>query len=199
MLTPTIRTNKLSALWWPAIALVALRIMRSWNQTGQKYAGEPDIVKMFLLPEPGTLWLLLSATYVLISFKILPLLGNLPYAVSTGLTSLLISTALSFKLAFTVADAPELVVGAARVLHSMFQGQSLLFRARLVFGLLSLSGTYATYRSLTGGPQAALSSGMSNCSRPQISKTHQRIEENRETRLTNIQHTSSIISTRSSQ
>lgn len=140
------------------VALAALRISRSWNQTGQKFAGEPDIVKTFLLPEPGRLWVLLSLTYVLVSFRILPTLQGLPYVVSTGLTSLLISTALSFKLAFTVEDAPELVVGFARVLHSMFQGQSLLFRARLIFGLISLSGAFAAYRSLTGTPRVAITS-----------------------------------------
>jgi ethanolamine phosphate transferase 2 subunit G len=139
---------------------VALRITRSWNQTGQKYAGNPDIVKSFLLPEPGMLWLLLSVTYILVSFRILPCLEGLPYVVSTGLTSLLISTALSFKLAFTVEDAPELVVGVAKVLHSMFQGQSLLFRARLVFALISVSAVVATYRSLMGGPRAAFTSCM---------------------------------------
>lgn len=141
------------------MAVAALRVARSWNQTGQKFAGEPDIVKTFLIPEPSRLWVLLSLTYVLVSFRILPTLQGLPYVVSTGLTSLLISTALSFKLAFTVEDAPELVVGLARTLHGMSQGQSLLFRARLVFSLIGLSGGFAVYRCLTGSsPRTVLTS-----------------------------------------
>ncbi|CAG9993371.1 unnamed protein product [Clonostachys byssicola] len=152
------KTRRISLVGWFLVALAALRLMRSWNQTGQKYAGEPDIVKIFLLPYPELLWILVAATYGIISFNILASLDGLPYVISTGLSSFLVSAAFSFKLAFTAEDAPELVVGFAKAVYDMFQGQTLLFRARLVFALLSITGVWATYRSIVGGPRASRTS-----------------------------------------
>jgi ethanolamine phosphate transferase 2 subunit G len=44
--------------------LPLLRVIRAWNQTGQKFAGEPDIVKSILQPNPDFLALLVILTYV---------------------------------------------------------------------------------------------------------------------------------------
>lgn len=46
------------------ISLVIVRIIRSWNQTGQKYAGGPDIASYLSLEEhSGWLWLLILINY----------------------------------------------------------------------------------------------------------------------------------------
>lgn len=97
--------------------------------------------------------------YAFVSFQILPGLEGLPYIAATGLTTILVTAAFSFKLAFTMEDAPELVIGFAKTLLDTFDGQSLLFRARLVFALMAAAGGFAVYRSLTGGVQAPKSSG----------------------------------------
>lgn len=46
------------------ISLVIVRVIRSWNQTGQKYAGSPDIASFLSLPEnSGWLWFLIVVYY----------------------------------------------------------------------------------------------------------------------------------------
>lgn len=153
-----LRTRRLGSIRWPLAAVLALRLIRSWNQTGQKFAGEPDIVKTFLVAQPQVLWLLVQAAYIIVSLQILANMDGLPYVAATGIASLLVSSAFSFKLAFTTEDAPELVVGFAKTLSSLFTGQSLVSRARIVFALVTALTAFAVYRSLTGPRRAAKSS-----------------------------------------
>lgn len=86
-------------------------------------------------------------------------LEGLPYVAITGITSVLVSAAFSFKLAFTAEDAPELVVGIARTLHDHFQGHSLLLRARIVFAVLTLLVGVGVYNAIRGGQRASRTSG----------------------------------------
>ena len=154
-----LRKRQFSSLLWIMLALTALRLTRSWNQTGQKFAGEPDIVKIFLLEYPQSLWLLVGAMYLVVFVHIIPNLQPLPLVAVTAATSVLVTSAFAFKLAFTGEDAPELVVGVAKMLHDTFQGQSLLLRARIVFGIISALVVVGVYHAMTGGPKAARSSG----------------------------------------
>lgn len=111
--------------------------MRAWNQTGQKFAGEPDIVTLFLATYPAVLWCLVIASYALVGGQLFfGLNAEIPALVSGSLVSGLVLLALSFKLAFTSEDAPELVVGFAKNLASIFVpegGPGLVTRARAVF------------------------------------------------------------------
>ncbi|KAL2128578.1 hypothetical protein VTI74DRAFT_9003 [Chaetomium olivicolor] len=115
--------------------LLSMRIIRSWNQTGQKYAGEPDIVKIYLHTNPILLWCLIGATYFWAHQNLVYGLSGLPiwfsYAVATGL----VLAAFTFKVAFTLEDAPELVTEFTRHLLELnfTQGASLIVRARTVF------------------------------------------------------------------
>ncbi|WAO91006.1 GPI ethanolamine phosphate transferase 2 [Fusarium falciforme] len=152
------RLNSLEDIGWLFISLAALRITRAWNQTGQKFAGSPDIVKSFIVTHPQLLWSLLIFSYMILSFRMLARLKSLPSMTSTALTSVLLMSAFSFKLDFTSEDAPELVVGFARSLNELFQGQSLLWRARTVFTILAIFSAYGTYRSFTGGRNGQLQS-----------------------------------------
>ncbi|KAK7403190.1 major facilitator superfamily transporter protein [Neonectria punicea] len=137
-------------LTWFLLALAALRLTRGWNQTGQKFAGEPDIVKTYVVPNPQLLWATITAAYVMLSFRILSRLSRLPYFAATSLASLLLTSAFSFKLDFTSEDAPELVVGYAHSFNQIFQGQSLLWKARTVFAVLGVIWVYGMYHTLTG-------------------------------------------------
>ncbi|KAM5353787.1 hypothetical protein ACJ41O_000437 [Fusarium nematophilum] len=152
------RSKNLSDLTWLFFALAALRLTRGWNQTGQKFAGNPDIVKSYIVTHPQLLWTVLTFSYIILSFRLLARLDKIPYLAGTSLTSVLLLTAYSFKLDFTSEDAPELVVGFARTLNDMFQGQSLLWRARTTFILLAIFTIYGVYRSLTGGRTAQMQS-----------------------------------------
>ncbi|POR33611.1 GPI ethanolamine phosphate transferase 2 [Tolypocladium paradoxum] len=156
----TSRTGRFSTALWYLLALGTLRLTRGWNQTGQKFAGEPDIVKLFLAPNPQLLWVLVSMTYILVSFQVLANLNGLPFIVATSLTSVLISSAFAFKLAFTAEDAPELIAGFAKTLNDMFEGQTLLSRARVVFASLAVLAAWAVYQGGKGG-RYAKSSGKS--------------------------------------
>lgn len=140
-------------------ALAALRLIRSWNQTGQKFAGEPDTVKTFLIPNPELLWVIITLTYVVVTLSTLQSLSSagLPFILTTFVVPLLFSATLAFKLAFTAEDAPELVVGFAHRLLDILQGPSLIFRARIIFVLLAALFSFAVYRAKTGGPQTTQS------------------------------------------
>jgi ethanolamine phosphate transferase 2 subunit G len=127
------------------LALLATRLVRGWNQTGQKFAGEPDIVKIFLAPNPQVLWVLVGATYVWLFFRTTAHVKGLPTPVSAALVSVLVLSAFSFKVAFTNEDAPELVVGFAKSANDALQGWSLVARARLVFFGLGAAAVYSVY------------------------------------------------------
>ena len=139
-------------------ALCIIRLVRSWNQTGQKFAAEPDIVQLFITPHPQVLWCLIILSYVLISLRLLASFQRIPPIVATSITSIIASSALAFKLAFTAQDAPELVVGLAKNINDVLHGQSLLSRARVVFIGLSAVGCLAVHQARSGGTKA-LSSG----------------------------------------
>ncbi|OAA59355.1 Alkaline-phosphatase-like, core domain protein [Cordyceps fumosorosea ARSEF 2679] len=144
------RSGKFSSSGGYLVALLAVRITRSWNQTGQKFAGEPDIVKLFVHRYPAALWIAVIAMYGVTWAQMLPSLEGIPFIAATSVTSVLISSAFTFKLAFTTADAPELVVGFTRTLHDKFEGQSLLWRARIVFLVLGLLASFAIVRGVSG-------------------------------------------------
>lgn len=100
-------------------------------------------------------------TYILVSFQVLANLNGLPFIVATSLTSVLVSSAFAFKLAFTAEDAPELLAGFAKTLNDMFEGQTLLSRARVVFAALAVLVAFAVYQGGKGG-RYAKSSGKSH-------------------------------------
>lgn len=156
-----LRCSRLSSISNHVLALAALRLIRSWNQTGQKFAGESDTVKRFLIPNPEILWALITLAYVVVTFQTLQSLSGLPYILATSLMPAVFLATFTFKLAFTAEDAPELVVGFAHDLLDIFQGPSLIFRARIIFGLLAVLSGFAIYRAKTGGPRASQSSGKS--------------------------------------
>lgn len=145
---------------WPValLATAAFRIIRAWNQTGQKFAGEPDIVTMFLAPRPALLWCLVIASYSHVAgqlFRELSITG-IPMLVSGSLVSGLVLLTLSFKLAFTIEDAPELVIGFARSFADIIVpdgGPDLVTRARAVFIGLGLTALWPVV-ALTVRPAA---------------------------------------------
>ncbi|KAL3425653.1 gpi ethanolamine phosphate transferase 2 [Phlyctema vagabunda] len=121
------------------LIFVATRISRRWNQTGQKFAGEPDIARHFFPEHKYSLLLLVLLTY----------LWNMQSLISSAFTrfprgriliSMLLTTAaISFKVAFAHEDSPELLVGFAKKLADDGKvGASLVTQAQVVFGGLAL-------------------------------------------------------------
>ncbi|KAI1093336.1 alkaline phosphatase-like protein [Rostrohypoxylon terebratum] len=142
------------------VALGSMRLVRGWNQTGQKFAGEPDIVTSFVVASPPLLWYLVTATYTMVSFELFNSLGDIPVVISGSVVAGLVTSAISFKLAFTKEDAPELVVGLAKTLADVFDGPSLANRARAVFLGLGLTLVCPLYSLLLPGKKSSREKAM---------------------------------------
>jgi ethanolaminephosphotransferase len=152
----------------PAIMVLVLhRIIRRWNQTGQKFAGADDIVHSLFFSGRSSilLWVLVGATY-------LDIINRLARHVTRSISSFegtsgvtyggpgddfdanrfmgtlavlpLGGTAFVFKLAFTTADAPELTVGINEGILTWVAGLGLTGMARMVFGGTVLIGFWIT-------------------------------------------------------
>lgn len=116
------------------LILVATRIARRWNQTGQKFAGDPDIARTFFSQHRLTLWTLVGATYFW-NFQSLSSKGfsRFPPIFSDAISMTLTFVAITFKLAFTNEDSPELLAGLAKTIKKITAEIPLVFQARLVF------------------------------------------------------------------
>nr|OQO20089.1 hypothetical protein B0A51_10193 [Rachicladosporium sp. CCFEE 5018] len=128
-----------------AVPIIALhRIMISWNQTGQKHAGEADIVQTLFPAHHKLMWVLVLATYAYIGFDIavttLTDLVVLEIAVSVAFVVVL--AAVVFKLKFTQADAPELVLGLGQRVNDFTKDLDLVVQARVVFVMLVMVLTF---------------------------------------------------------
>ncbi|KAG5947831.1 hypothetical protein E4U60_002608 [Claviceps pazoutovae] len=157
------------------LCLSVIRLIRGWNQTGQKFAGEPDIVKSFLSPHPPILWGLVIASYIAASLQLMSSVHDVPYLAVTSFTSVLASSAFAFKLAFTAEDAPELVTGFAKTLNEVFCGQSLPSRARFVFLLLAAVACFAVYQARRGGAKGISSAQLLHHAYTILAMTQSRI------------------------
>lgn len=128
--------------------LVSVRIARRWNQTGQKWAGEPDIARTFFADHRITLWVLIGATYMW-NLQCLASRGfsRFPKFVPGAIAASLATAAMVFKLAFTNEDSPELMIGFTRSITAANGelGVSLVSQARIVFVYLTFSLMYVVY------------------------------------------------------
>ncbi len=138
-----------------AAALLALRLVRAWNQTGQKFAGEPDLVKTFLRPNPLLLWTLVTCTYAAVGHWMargFVVGARFHRAAVLPAVVLLVLAAFSFKLMFTFEDSPELVVGSfAQTLVELpfLPALTLVARAWIVFAGLAAAAAAAVYGVLS--------------------------------------------------
>ncbi|RMZ83652.1 hypothetical protein DV738_g982, partial [Chaetothyriales sp. CBS 135597] len=127
-----------------AVVLVCLLygIGRRWKQTGQKYAGDADLTSEVWLKKPFLLWLLILATYTVFSRGLSRRAVKWLSSKQMGFLPVFISiTALIFKIAFTAADAPELISGVTVLepLAAFTRNYSLVGLARVSFlGLAQL-------------------------------------------------------------
>ena len=120
--------------WFAASLLVLLRVVRAWNQTGQKHAGEPDIATTILPKHNMLLWFVILVTY----FNMILRLSRMavpwaPRHLATAASLFSGITALGFKVAFTKADVPELFEGFGYLSVALTEDVSLVAQARAVF------------------------------------------------------------------
>ncbi|GCB28045.1 GPI ethanolamine phosphate transferase 2 [Aspergillus awamori] len=98
--------------------LLSHRVLRRWNQTGQKFATEPDIARTFFTSHRPILWFLVISTYAMT----------------------LVSSAFFLKLSYVASDSPELLPEALLVLwkREFDGGSTVLFTRLVVVGILFL-------------------------------------------------------------
>ena len=133
--------------WSPPSALLVVpilachRLMVRWNQTGQKHAGEADIVHGFFPSHHVIMWLLVLATYLVVGVQLArtSFSGSIIGEGDLALAFVMILPAVIFKLNFTQADAPELVLGLGEQLRSVTASIDLVTQARVVFVMLTLA------------------------------------------------------------
>ncbi|KAJ4302932.1 major facilitator super transporter protein [Kalmusia sp. IMI 367209] len=157
-------------IFHPAIMLLVLhRVIRRWNQTGQKYAGADDIVHsgIFYGNNSFILWALVGATYMDLAIRLSKHVARSitvfdkgsssedPEAIDANRFMALVAvlplcaTAFVFKLAFTARDAPELTYGINEGLIAWVEDLSLVDVARMVFLGTALSAAWVTVSEWT--------------------------------------------------
>jgi ethanolaminephosphotransferase len=126
------------------ILFVFHRIMERWNQTGQKYAGAPDIAHEFRGRIALLLWVLTLSTYATVAARIAyHLLRDLKVAsvISSTIAIGLCVPAMIFKLAFTASDAPELLAWLGQYPAAALQEIPLISAARVTFLSIALAAS----------------------------------------------------------
>ncbi|KAL1960008.1 hypothetical protein VTO42DRAFT_676 [Malbranchea cinnamomea] len=127
----------------PLLLAFLSRTISRWNQTGQKFAGEPDIAKTFLTKHTIILWTLILLTYTDIYQRL-----RQPGNGGRGLSKIsrllylpLTSFAFIFKVSFSAADSPELLNGIPLlgILAESISSLSLIIQARLIFAGIGAS------------------------------------------------------------
>lgn len=121
------------------IILITHRVAIRLNQTGQKYAGDPDITHTFFPQHHVLMWILVLITYVVngVMLHMTTFAGIVMPELAVFLEVSLTFLAVVFKLNFTQADAPELVQGLATLIREYSEPFTLMQQAQAVFGLLA--------------------------------------------------------------
>jgi ethanolamine phosphate transferase 2 subunit G len=145
------------------LILASTRLVRAWNQTGQKFAGAPDLVKLFLEPRPNELWVFVGLTYLWEHGALLDGYNAAPKIVSVGGITGLILMAFIFKLAFAKEDAPELVLGWVARVEEVAAGTPLLARARALFIALGIAAGAVIFYGITRRKLSTKTPGQSRC------------------------------------
>ncbi|GFF97097.1 putative transferase [Aspergillus lentulus] len=86
---------------------ISYRILRRWNQTGQKFAAEPDIARNLFPRHQNILWALIILTYFDTCIRLC--LNSPPSNIWRSAAILTTIAAFFFKLVFVASDSPELL------------------------------------------------------------------------------------------
>jgi ethanolaminephosphotransferase len=126
------------------------RVTQRWNQTGQKYAGAPDIVHEFKGRLAPLLWILILSTYATVAARLAYHLFRdlkVPSLISSTIAVALCVPTMAFKLGFTASDAPELLAWLGQAPTALFQSIPLVGTARTAFLVLGVMAAWVTASS----------------------------------------------------
>lgn len=132
---------------------VSHRILRRWNQTGQKFTAQPDVAHAFLPSHPHVLWSFVILTY---SDVFAHLVSGFSQSIPWILTVFAVVTAaLLFKIASVASDSFELLSGSVlEPVPKVVGGIPLVLHARLVACGILLLVAFSIYLRKTMRPQA---------------------------------------------
>ncbi|KAK4569881.1 major facilitator super transporter protein [Recurvomyces mirabilis] len=157
------RSDKFACFTSGLVILAVHRMAIRWNQTGQKHAGEPDIVHTFFPEHHVLMWLMILATYGYTCWMIAgrTFLDLVPGEAAALGAIVLAVPAIVFKLNFTHADAPELVQDLALQIRVWTAPFSLVSQAQVSFAVLLLAAltVSAMAISLARGTELARKDG----------------------------------------
>ncbi|KAB8237858.1 mannose-ethanolamine phosphotransferase LAS21 [Aspergillus alliaceus] len=127
----------------PVLA-VSYRVLRRWNQTGQKFAAEPDIARSFFSSHQHALWTLVILTY---ADTCLHILSGLPASVPWQLAGCAVAlAAFFFKLLLVASDSPEILGGSFLwPVSTVADAKYLVYHARVVLCGISLLMIFSIY------------------------------------------------------
>ncbi|KAL4899274.1 hypothetical protein BDW74DRAFT_163805 [Aspergillus multicolor] len=119
------------------ILAISHRIVRRWNQTGQKFAAEPDLARMYFPSHQSSLWFLVGLTYGVVCLN---WINNLTPSFIWRLLCVAVTTmCFMFKLVFVASESPELLNETPiRGVAVLLDGMPLVFYARVAMGGIAL-------------------------------------------------------------
>ena len=139
--------------WRLPFLIIVHRIICRWNQTGQKHAGESDIARTFLAKHNVALWILVIVTLIDLTRRLACFsLSRAGPRIASFLSIALCFSVYSFKVVFTIADAPELLAGIPQYLWRPAEWTLLLYQARMVFGSIALLVVFNLYQRIFRDP-----------------------------------------------
>ncbi|KAL4766929.1 alkaline-phosphatase-like protein [Aspergillus nidulans var. acristatus] len=120
-----------------AILAISHRFMRRWNQTGQKFAAEPDIARSYLPSHRINLWLLIVVTYADVCLHLMDDLS--PSLIWRLLCLAVTAMCFTFKLVFAASESPELLnETTVQTVATFMDGITLVLYARVAMGGIAL-------------------------------------------------------------
>lgn len=132
------------------ILALSHRILRRWNQTGQKFAAEPDIGRNFFPSHQGALWILVGATYVDVCFHMTKHFS--PSKIWRFFCTAVVACCFAFKLIFAASESPELLNDSPiGTFAALLGGNSLVLCARIAMGGIALLLITSKLLTKTGG------------------------------------------------
>ncbi|KAL4926532.1 uncharacterized protein BDV17DRAFT_155606 [Aspergillus undulatus] len=144
---PRSLTHALSGVGVIALA-ASHRILRRWNQTGQKFAADPDIARVYFPSHQHSLWALVGLTYADVCLN---LMNDYTSPLMWRLFCLAITiVGFTFKLVFAASESPELLnESPLNIVATSLNGLSLVSYARLTVGGIALLLVLSTFLSRT--------------------------------------------------
>jgi len=145
--------------------LLPLRLLRRWNQSGQKFAGASDIVSSFRTDSSSALllWGLILLTYLYLFVRILSSFrqSDLENIIGRLWAAVICAGSLAFKVAFTWNDEPELVERLVAVIPTAGQRRvtslmllDLVFAARMMYLCIGVAFVFVTLMHISGAGTA---------------------------------------------